>query len=100
LATVFCVRASAGRGGFSLSILSPAPLVIRAQIPADPVNGKANRALVIGLEEALGCPVQLLAGQKSRKKTLSAACDASKIIEACRKFDMKNKNDGNLTKIG
>ncbi len=84
MATVFSVRASAGRGGFSVSLVSENPLVLRVGIPAAPEKGAANRELVFRLEELLGCPVRIIAGQKSRRKTLAAECTAGELVRICK----------------
>ncbi|VVB99266.1 putative ACR, YggU family [uncultured archaeon] len=81
MATVFAVRASTGKGSFSASVLSEKPLTIKVEIPAEPVRGSANRMLLSGLENMLGCSVQLLAGQTSRRKTLAAECSIEHIME-------------------
>jgi uncharacterized protein (TIGR00251 family) len=80
MATAFSVRAHAGKGRFSLSVISESPLVLRAGIAAPAEDGKANRELLSGLERLLGCPVRLVAGQRSRRKTLAAECEAAAII--------------------
>lgn len=84
MATAFSVRASAGRGSFSVSLVSENPLALKVEIPAAPEKGRANRELVFRLEELLGCSVQILSGQKSRKKTLAADCSQEQIIRICR----------------
>ena len=81
MATVFSVRASPGRGSFSVSIVSENPLVLKVAIPAAPEKGAANRELVFRLEKMLGCPVRMIAGQKSRRKTLAAECSTEHLLE-------------------
>lgn len=78
--TVFTVRASANKGSFSVSLVSETPLAIKAEIPQEPVRGKANGALLFGLSGLLGCSVVLLAGAASRKKTLAADCTKEEIV--------------------
>ena len=85
MATVFSVHAHAGARRLRLSLASESPLVLRADIPQEPENGRANRFLLSELENALACRVELLAGHKSRKKTLAAECDAASIIKAMEK---------------
>jgi len=89
LATVFGVRAHAKARRFSLSIVSESPLVLRAEIPEDAESGKANRFLLSGLERMLRCSVVMVAGQKSKRKTLAADCDAARLIDA-----IKNQKTG------
>jgi len=74
---------------FSLSIVSESPLVLRAEIPEDAESGKANRFLLSGLERMLRCSVVMVAGQKSKRKTLAADCDAARLIDA-----IKNQKTG------
>lgn len=85
MATVFSVRAHAGARRFSLLVASESPLVLRAEIPEAPEDGRANRFLLCELEKSLGCSVRMLAGQKSRKKTLSADCPPEWVIERIKK---------------
>ena len=80
MAAKFSVRVSAGKGNFSISLVSVNPLVLKADVPAEPVAGKANRMLLSELERMLSCRVQMLAGHTSRRKTLVADCDAGTII--------------------
>jgi len=86
MATVFSVRARAGKGSFSVSLAAENPLAIKAEIPAIPQGGKANRALVLGLEKLLGCRVSLLSGQTGRKKTLSAECEKEEMIKKIKEI--------------
>lgn len=88
MATVFSVRASAGKGSFSVSLVSEDPLALKVGIPAAPEKGRANRELVFRLEGLLGCSVQILSGQTGRKKMLAADCSAEQILE---KIKMKNQ---------
>lgn len=81
MATVFAVKAAAGKRAFSASILSENPLTLKVDIPAAPQKGAANRELVFRLEKLLGCPVGIIAGQKSRSKTLAAGCSAEHLLE-------------------
>jgi len=81
MATVFAVKAAAGKASFSASLLSENPLVIKVEIPAEPVKGKANRMLLFGLEKILGCSVVLLSGQTGRRKTLAASCTAEELVQ-------------------
>lgn len=81
MATVFSVRASAGKGSFSASLVSVDPLVIKAGIAAQPMKGQANRELLSELENLLGCKVGLVAGANGRKKTLAADCTAENIVQ-------------------
>jgi len=85
MGTVFSVRAVPGKGSFHASVISEEPLVIRVGIPEQPEKGKANAALLDGLERMLCCKVEMLAGHKSRKKKLAAECARETIIEMCRK---------------
>lgn len=80
MAVVFKVHAHAGAKRFGLSLMSEKPLVVRASIPEEPEGGKATCALLSRLESLLSCEVELLAGQKSRIKTLAAACSEEEII--------------------
>ena len=87
MATVFSVRAHPGAKRLRLCLVSESPLVLKADIPEAPEDGRANRFLLLELEKALSCKVAILAGHKSRKKTLSAECDAGSIIKAMKKLD-------------
>jgi len=91
MATVFSVRAHPGAKRRSLSLVSESPLVLKADIPEAPEGGRANRSLLVELEKALACRVEMLAGHKSRKKTLAAECDAAAIIEAMKKLQTKEQ---------
>ncbi len=82
--TVFSVRASAGKGGFSASLVSVNPLVIKAGIAAQPMKGRANRALLSELENLLGCKVEILSGQTGRRKTLAADCTSEHLLAAIK----------------
>lgn len=88
MATAFWVRASAGRGSFSVSLFSADPLILKADIPEQPENGRANRALLSGLEDLLGCKVSLLSGANARRKRLAADCTGEelvrKILQNCK----------------
>ena len=88
MATVFSVRASAGKGSFSVSLVSENPLTLKVDIPAEPERGAANRELVFRLEELLGCSVQIIAGKTGRRKTLAAQCSAEHLLEK-----IKTKNE-------
>jgi len=89
MATQFIVHASAGKGSFSLSILSKKPLVLKAGIPAQAEHGEANRALLLELERAIGAKVQLLAGKTSRRKLVAADCGEERIVEAIQSQTQK-----------
>jgi uncharacterized protein YggU (UPF0235/DUF167 family) len=91
MATVFTVRAATGKRGFSASVLSENPLVLRAEIPAEPVRGEANRMLVSCLEKVLGCSVELLAGQTARRKTLAADCEPGELARRVKEFKKQNR---------
>jgi len=91
MATVFSVRAHPGAKRLRLSLVSESPLVLKADIPEAPEDGRANRSLLVELEKALACRVEMLAGHKSRKKTLAAECDAAAIIEAMKKLQTKEQ---------
>ena len=91
MATVFSVRAHPGAKRLCLSLVSESPLVLKADIPEAPEDGRANRFLLLELEKALACNVTMLAGHKSRRKTLSADCLPERIIEAMKQG--KNGND-------
>lgn len=91
MAVKFSVRVSAGKGSFSISLASENPLVLKADVPEEPVGGKANRMLLSGLEEMLSCRVEILSGHTSRRKTLVADCDAGKIIQMARTNEKKNR---------
>lgn len=97
MATVFSVRAHPGAKRLRLSLVSESPLVLKADVPEAPEGGRANRSLLVELEKALACRVVMLAGHTSRRKTLSADCDASRIAEAARGFE--NKDDKKQQKI-
>jgi uncharacterized protein YggU (UPF0235/DUF167 family) len=84
MATVFSARVRAGARRLCLSLSSQTPLVLRADIPKEPENDRANRFLLLELEKALGCHVELLAGHKSKRKTLAADCPQERIIEAMK----------------
>ena len=84
MATVFSVRAHPGAKRLCLSLVSESPLVLKADIPEAPEDGRANRFLLIELEKALACKVEMLAGHKSRRKTLSADCPPERIIDAMK----------------
>lgn len=89
VAIVFSVRAHAKAREFSLSLVSRHPLVLRADIPEEPQSGRANRLLLSELEKALSCSVKIIAGNKSRKKTLAAACSEEKILQAAGEYGKK-----------
>lgn len=89
MATVFSVRASAGKGSFSASLVSVNPLVIKAGIPAQPEKGQANRALLSGLEKMLNCSVVILSGHTGRKKTLAADCTSEHLVQSIAKGTQK-----------
>ena len=84
MATVFSVRAHPGAKRLCLSLVSESPLVLKADIPEAPEDGRANRFLLLELEKALACRVEIVAGHKSKRKTLAAECDAASIIEAMK----------------
>ena len=87
MAVAFSARVSAGGGSFSVSLFSEEPLAIKAQIPAKPEGGRANRELVFRLEELLGCNVSILSGHSSRKKTLAAKCSREHLLQAIRESE-------------
>jgi uncharacterized protein YggU (UPF0235/DUF167 family) len=91
MATVFSVRASPGRGNFSVSLASESPLVLKVGVPAAPEKGAANRELVFQLEKLLGCTVSMIAGQKSRKKILSAACTQDELMQRVKQFEKNER---------
>jgi len=97
MATVFSVRAHPGAKRRSLSLVSESPLVLKADIPEAPEGGRANRSLLVELEKALACRVQMRSGHTSRRKTLSADCDASRIVAAVKGFE--NKDDKKQQRI-
>ena len=97
MATVFSVRAHPGAKRLCLRLASESPLVLKADIPEAPEDGRANRFLLFELEKALACKVEMLAGHKSRRKTLSADCDAYRIVAAAKGFE--NKDDRKQQKI-
>lgn len=46
---------------------------LKIRLAAPPVDGKANKALIIWLSKTLGCPqnaIEIVRGQNSRRKTL------------------------------
>jgi uncharacterized protein YggU (UPF0235/DUF167 family) len=86
MATVFSVRAHAGAKRFSLSVLSESPLALRADIPEVPEKGRANRILLSELEKLLSCKVELLAGTRSRRKTVAADCAPERVLKAANGF--------------
>ena len=86
MATVFSVRAHPGAKRLCLSLVSESPLVLKADIPEAPEDGRANRFLLLELEKALACRVEMRSGHKSRRKTLVAECDSAGIIEARKKL--------------
>ncbi|MCX6772180.1 MAG: DUF167 domain-containing protein [Candidatus Micrarchaeota archaeon] len=93
MATVFTVRASPGKGSFSVSLASDTPLVLRVGIMAAPEKGEANRELVFQLERMLGCTVQLLSGQTGRKKALAANCSQEQLVAKVKEFKENEKNE-------
>ena len=97
MATVFSVRAHPGAKRLRLSLVSESPLVLKADIPEAPEDGRANRFLLLELEKALACRVELCAGHKSKRKTLSADCDATRIVAAAKRFE--NKDDRKQQRI-
>jgi uncharacterized protein YggU (UPF0235/DUF167 family) len=97
MATVFSVRAHPGAKRLRLCLVSESPLVLKADIPEAPEGGRANRFLLLELEKALACRVQMLAGHTSKRKTLSADCDASCIVEAVK--GLENKDDRKQQRI-
>ena len=86
MATVFSVRAHPGAKRLRLCLVSESPLVLKADIPQAPEDGRANRFLLLELEKALACRVEMLAGHTSKRKTLAAECDSAGIIEAVKKL--------------
>ena len=86
MATVFSVRAHPGAKRLRLSLVSESPLVLKADIPEAPEDGRANRFLLLELEKALACRVVMLAGHTSKRKTLSADCPQERIIDAMKKL--------------
>ena len=86
MATVFSVRAHPGAKRLCLLLVTESPLVLKADIPSAPEGGRANRFLLVELEKALACRVVMLAGHKSKRKTLVAECDATSIIKAMKKL--------------
>ena len=89
MATVFSVRAHPGAKRLRLSLVSESPLVLKADIPEAPEDGRANRFLLDELEKALACRVVMLAGHKSKRKTLSADCPPERIIDAMKQKMME-----------
>ena len=89
MATKFSVRAHPGARRLCLSLVSESPLVLKADLPEPPEDGRANRLLLFELEKALACSVQMLAGHKSRRKAFAAECDASSIVQAVKAFECK-----------
>ena len=87
MGTVFAVRAAAGKRSFSVLLVSERPLVIRAEIPAKPLRGEANRALLSYLGELLGCKVEILSGKTGRKKTLAADCTFQELVQRIREHE-------------
>jgi uncharacterized protein YggU (UPF0235/DUF167 family) len=86
MATVFSVRVHAGAKRFFLSLLSESPLALRADIPEAPEKGRANRILLCELEKLLSCNVELLAGHRSKRKTLAADCPLERVVQVANKF--------------
>jgi len=84
MATVFSVRAHPGAKRLRLCLASESPLVLKADIPEAPEDGRANRFLLLELEKALACHVEIVAGHTSKRKTLAAECDSASIIEAIK----------------
>lgn len=80
MATVFSARVSPGKGSFSASLASENPIVAKLAVPAEAEDGAANRALVSSLEELLSCSVRIVAGHKSRRKTLAAECSEEHLL--------------------
>lgn len=87
MATVFSVRVCAGKGSFSVCLASENPLVAKVDVPAKAEDGKANRALVLGLEKLLSCRVSLLSGATSRRKTMAADCSREELLERIGKME-------------
>ena len=84
MATVFSVRAHPGAKRLRLCLVSESPLVLKADIPEAPEDGRANRFLLLELEKALACRVEMRSGHTSKRKTLVAECDAASIIKAMK----------------
>ncbi|HIH19185.1 TPA: hypothetical protein HA225_04360 [Candidatus Micrarchaeota archaeon] len=82
--TVAQVRVSAGKGSFSVSLISEEPLMLRAEVVAQPEKGRANRELLSGLEEMLCCNVRLVAGATSRRKTIAADCGRESLLKSVK----------------
>jgi len=97
MATVFSVRAHPGAKRLCLSLVSGSPLVLKADIPEAPEDGRANRFLLVELEKALACRVEMRSGHKSKRKTLAAECDAASIIKAMKERE-KRQNMQNRQK--
>jgi uncharacterized protein YggU (UPF0235/DUF167 family) len=92
MGTVFSVRAHADARKFALRLEATSPpIVVSAWIPAKPESGLANGRLVFELEKLLSCQVSILAGHKSRKKTLSAECDLETLLLKFREFEKECK---------
>ncbi|MFA6489773.1 MAG: DUF167 family protein [Candidatus Micrarchaeia archaeon] len=91
MATVFSVRVCAGKGSFSVCLASENPIVAKVEVPAKAEDGKANRALVLGLEKLLSCRVSLLFGQTSRRKTLAADCTTEHLIGKMKEFEASKR---------
>ncbi|MFA6214858.1 MAG: DUF167 domain-containing protein [Candidatus Micrarchaeia archaeon] len=91
MATVFSVRAHPGARRLCLTLVSQSPLALKADLPEPPEEGRANRLLLSELEKALACQVVMLAGHKSRRKTLSADCQPERVIEAMKQNERKTR---------
>ena len=92
MATAFAVRASPGKGSFSVSLASENPLVLRVELESAPEKGAANRELVFRLEKMLLCPVRIIAEQKSRRKTLAADCSQDELIRRLRSTNLSRSD--------
>ena len=64
---------------------------MRVRLTQPPLDGRANGALVDWLSELSGMPVSLVAGQKSRIKTIEFAADDASFMEAVRLAREKDK---------
>lgn len=84
MATVFTVRAAAGKGEFSVSLASEKPLVLKVGIPEEPEGGRANRRLLSELGKRLSCRVEILAGHRNKKKTMAADCSPETVVGMAR----------------
>ncbi len=63
----------------------------KVHVPAKADEGRANRELVGLLSEALGAPVAIVRGAKSRRKTLEVSGTESDVLSKLRAIAQENE---------